>query len=47
MLDIKGKRYNLGYYWDIDDAAKARKSAEEKLHDSFVEWYESNKKEPE
>ena len=33
---FKGKRYYLGSYGKFEDAVKARKKAEEALHDNFV-----------
>ena len=33
---FKGKRYYLGSYSRFEDAVKARKRAEEALHDSFL-----------
>lgn len=33
---FKGKRYYLGGYHSFEDAVKARKEAEEQLHDSFL-----------
>ena len=33
---FKGKRYYLGSYGKFEDAVKARKRAEEELHDSFL-----------
>lgn len=33
---FKGKRYYLGGYHRFEDAVKARREAEEQLHDSFV-----------
>lgn len=40
------KRYKLGRYDKFDDAVKARKRAEEKLHGDFLKWYfEEYKKE--
>lgn len=39
---FKGKRYYLGSYARIDDAIKARESAEEALHGNFLNWYASN-----
>ena len=33
---FKGKRYYLGSYARFEDAVKARKRAEEKLHDGFL-----------
>lgn len=34
-----GKRYNLGSYKDINDAIKARETAEDKMHSDFLSWY--------
>ena len=39
-INFKGKKYRLGFYKELSDAAAARKEAEEKYHDAFVEWYE-------
>ena len=36
---FKRKHYHLGYYESLEGAAKARKSAEEKIHGQFLEWY--------
>ena len=36
---FKGKRHYLGCYGRFEDAVKARKAAEERLHDSFVHDY--------
>ena len=36
---FKGKRYYLGSYARFEDAVKARKRAEEDLHDSFLRDY--------
>ena len=36
---FKGKRYYLGSYGRFEDAVKARKRAEENLHDSFLEEF--------
>ena len=33
---FKGKRYYLGSYIQFEDAVRARKEAEERLHDSFL-----------
>lgn len=41
-INFKGNHYHLGVYSKITDAAKARKAAEEKMHDRFVKWYEDN-----
>ena len=37
---FKGKRYYLGSYARFEDAVKARKLAEENLHDSFLREFE-------
>ena len=37
---FKGKRYYLGSYTRFEDAVKARKNAEENLHDRFLKEYE-------
>lgn len=34
------KRYRLGRFDELKDAAKARKEAEDRLHGDFLEWYE-------
>ena len=36
---FKGKRYYLGSYSRFDDAVKARRRAEEELHDKFVDEF--------
>ncbi|MDE7218157.1 MAG: hypothetical protein K2O45_00810 [Oscillospiraceae bacterium] len=36
MICFKGKRYYLGSYGRFEDAVRARKRAEEELHDKFV-----------
>lgn len=41
QITFKGKRYYLGCYKWIEDAAKARKLAEEKLFGAFLEDYEN------
>lgn len=38
---FKGKRYNLGSYRCFEDAVKARKLAEENLHNSFLREFAS------
>lgn len=40
QIMFQKKRYYLGRYISLDDAAAARKTAEENLHDKFIEWYE-------
>jgi len=44
LADIcfKGKRYSLGYYQQFEDAVKARKRAEEELHDKFLREFAKN-----
>lgn len=44
-ITLRGIRYYLGQYSTLDEAARQRKEAEEKLFDEFLEWYE-NKKSP-
>ena len=38
---FKGKRKYLGSYTDFEDAVKARKRAEEDIHDRFVEQFDA------
>ena len=38
---FKGKRRYLGSYTDFEEAVKARKRAEEDIHDRFVEQYDA------
>ena len=38
---FKGKRYYLGSYRNFNDAVKARKRAEERLHDNFLREFAS------
>ncbi len=38
---FKGKRYYLGSYANFDDAVRARKQGEERLHDSFLQAYDA------
>ncbi|MCL1791034.1 MAG: AP2 domain-containing protein [Peptococcaceae bacterium] len=40
-ITFKKKRYSLGSYDDINDAAKARELAEEQLFRPFLEWHEA------
>ena len=40
---FKGKRYYLGSYKNFDDAVKARKEAESRLHDQFVQNFADSK----
>lgn len=39
IICFKGKRYYLGSYHSFEDAVKARKLAEEELHDKFLHEY--------
>lgn len=39
QIKFKGKTYCLGSYSKIEDAAKVRKQAEEKLFGEFLNWY--------
>lgn len=43
-IKFKGVHYHLGHFDKLEDAAQARKIAESKLHDEFVEWYENEYK---
>lgn len=36
---FKRKQYNLGLFATVEEAAKARKEAEEKIFGEFLEWY--------
>jgi hypothetical protein len=36
---FQGKHYHLGRYVSKAEAAKARKNAEQRLHEPFLEWY--------
>ncbi|MDO5152576.1 MAG: transcriptional regulator [Eubacteriales bacterium] len=42
QITFKGKLYNLGTYSKIEDAAKARKEAEERIFGEFLNWYYEN-----
>lgn len=42
QITFKGKTYNLGTYIKVEDAAAARKEAEEKIFGEFLEWYYKN-----
>lgn len=39
VIEFQNKKYFLGRYVDKEKAIEARKEAEKRLHDSFVEWY--------
>ncbi|MEG2210043.1 MAG: AP2 domain-containing protein, partial [Eubacterium sp.] len=41
-IQFQKKTYNLGYYDKLEDAKQARKEAEEKLHDGFLERVKKN-----
>lgn len=38
-ITFKGKKYNLGFYGDINKAVEARRIAQDKLHGEFLGWY--------
>lgn len=42
QIGFKNKRYNLGYYTNIEDAIKARKKAEEKFFKPILKKYDLN-----
>lgn len=39
QIEFQGKNYNLGRYDKIEDAAAARKEAEEHLFGPFLDWF--------
>ena len=39
QITFKGKTYYLGTFERIEDAVKARKTAEERLYGAFLDWY--------
>jgi len=39
MITFKNKTYGLGRYRDLEKAKEARKLAEEKVFEEFLEWY--------
>lgn len=39
QIVFKGKNYYLGTYEKIEDAANARKEAEENFFENFLEWF--------
>lgn len=39
VITFKKKVYYLGMFTRLEDAVRARKQAEEHLHDAFLEWY--------
>lgn len=39
VITFKGKTYYLGGYCKIEDAIKARKTAEKYTHDNFLDWF--------
>lgn len=41
QIMFKGKCYYLGGYSQIEEAAKARRQAEERIYGEFLEWYYS------
>ena len=43
-IKLRGHRYNLGRFDDIEDAIAVRKEAEKLYFGSFIEWYEEYKK---
>ena len=42
QITFKGKTYYLGGFTEIQDAVKARKTAEEHMYGEFLEWYYAN-----
>lgn len=43
-ITFKGKDYHLGYYADLEEAAKIRNIAEKELFREFLKWYKENYK---
>ena len=41
QITFKKKTYNLGVFEHIEDAARVRRQAEERIFGEFLEWYES------
>ena len=42
-IGFRGRNYLLGYYRHLEDAAAARKEAEEHLFGDFLSWYDAQK----
>lgn len=38
-ITFQGKSFHLGYFSDLNDAARARKEAEANIFDGFLDWY--------
>lgn len=38
-IGFKGKIYNLGYFYEKEDAVKARLRAEKEIYGNFLQWY--------
>ena len=45
VIDFQGKRYELGVYSDLQEAARARQEAEELTFGAFLEWYKNMQEE--
>jgi len=45
-IGFKRKKYWLGDYDTLEEAAEARRIAEENLHGEFLEWYYETKRQP-
>jgi len=45
-ISFQKRNYHLGYFKKLEDAVAARKKAEEKLFDNFLEWYENKQDQP-
>lgn len=43
QITFRGKKYHLGSFGALEDAAKARKKAEERLYGEFLEWYDGER----
>jgi len=42
-ITFQKKKYSLGYFTDIKDAAEVRRQAEERIFGEFLEWYNKKK----
>lgn len=42
-IGFRGRYYLLGYYKHLEDAAAARREAEEHLFGDFLSWYDAQK----
>ena len=43
-IHFKKHNFHLGYYENLEDAAKARKLSEDKIYGEFIQWYDERNK---